>query len=255
MQAKCPNDEFVSQEDVKTEILALLIATTDTTAAFICAFINHILDNPDVMTKLNAEIREKQTQGQLISPVVSFDETEAVPYFMACINETLRVSPSTPVTLPRIVSDGGLVLDDTFIPAGTEIGANPYVINRDRSVFGIDADDFNPERWFRGLEKTREMHKWIFTWGWGPRDCVGRHLARMLAQKLLFQVCCVSFQIYRNMVLTYLSCSCSKTSRLRGYRMKSRVVGARIEDCVSTLANGWYSGKDCQGHYRLFVLL
>ena len=195
MQAKGADGDFVSPEDVKTEILALLIATTDTTAAFICAFINHVLDNADVMTKLTAEIREHQTQGQLTSPVVSFDETEAIPYFMACISETLRVSPSTPVTLPRIVSDGGLVLNNTFIPAGTEIGANPYVINRDRSVFGTDADDFSPERWFRDLEKTREMHKWMFTWGWGPRDCVGRHFARVLAQKLLFQVCFVSFQI------------------------------------------------------------
>ncbi|KAK3178071.1 hypothetical protein OEA41_000203 [Lepraria neglecta] len=165
MQAKGADGDFVSPEDVKTEILALLIATTDTTAAFICAFINHILDNADVMTKLTAEIREHQTQGQLTSPVVSFRSNT--------LFHGLSVRPYD----------------------GHRIGANPYVINRDRSVFGTDADDFRPERWFRDLEKTREMHKWMFTWGWGPRDCVGRHFARVLAQKLLFQVCFVSFQI------------------------------------------------------------
>ena len=42
-------------------------------------------------------------------------------YLLACVNETLRASPSTPVTLPRMVSDGGLLLNNTFIPPRTEI--------------------------------------------------------------------------------------------------------------------------------------
>ena len=188
LQAKTPNGDIIRLEDVKTETLAVLIATFDTTAALICAFLNHIIDNPSVMSKLVSEIHRFQLQGRITSPIVSFDETEAMPYFTACVNETLRVSPSTPVTLPRIVSDGGLILNNSFIPPGTEVGANPYVINRDQNVFGTDADEFKPERWLEDPERAKYMHKWMFTWGWGPRDCVGRPFARMLAQKLLLQV-------------------------------------------------------------------
>lgn len=188
MQAKGPDGDLLEVEDVKTEILAILIATFDTTAAFICAFVNHMIDNPRMTTKLIAEIREFQLQGRIASPVVSLGETEDMPYFMACVNATLRVSPSTPVILPRVVSEGGLVLSNTFIPPGTEIGANLYVTNRDQIVFGANADDFNPERWIEDPERAREMHKWMFTWGWGPRDCVGKPFVRMLAQKLLLQV-------------------------------------------------------------------
>ena len=159
MQAKGPDDDFVGLEDVKTEILAILIATSDTTAAFICAFVNNVIDNPDVMIKLTAEILGFQTSGRVASPIVSFDETENMPYFLACVNETLRAPPSTPVTLPRMVSDGELVLNSKFIPPETEIGANPYVSNRDRMVFGTYADDFNPERWLEDREGAKHMHK------------------------------------------------------------------------------------------------
>ena len=106
-----------------------------------------------------------------------------MPYFMACVNGTLRVSPFTPVTLPRIVSNEGLILNNPFIPPGTEVGANPYVINRDQNVFGMDADEFNPERWLEDPERAKHMHKWFFTWGGGPRDCVGRPFARILITK------------------------------------------------------------------------
>ena len=159
MQTKDLDGNSVKLEDVKTETLAILIATFDTTAAFICAFVNHVIDNSDVMSKLTAEIQKFQIQGRIASPVVAFDETENMPYFQACVNETLRTSPSTPVTLPRIVSDGGLVLNNTFIPPGTEVGANPYVINRDQGVFGADAHNFSPERWLEDHERTQQMHK------------------------------------------------------------------------------------------------
>ena len=146
MQAKGPDGDFEQPENVKIEILAILIATTDTTATFICAFVKHAIDNFSVMSKLIAEIRASQTQGLLLSLLISFDKTEKISYFMACIRETLRISPSTPVTFPRIVSEGGLVLNSTFVPSKIEIGANPFVINRDESVFGTDADFFRPER-------------------------------------------------------------------------------------------------------------
>ena len=238
MQAKGADGDFIGLEDVKTETLGILIATFDTTAAFICAFVNHIMDSPEVMSKLIAEIQEYHAQGRISSPIVSFDETEDMPYFLACVNETLRVSPSTPVTLPCIVSDGGLVLNNAFIPRGTEIGANPYVINRDRSIFGMDADEFNPERWLEDPERAKQMHKWMFTWGWGSRDCVGKAFARMLAQKLLLQVCSVSFDLVNDTTQFPSPYSFSKTSRLKGYQIKKDVVGATTGVYVSIQVNG-----------------
>ena len=188
IQAQTADGEAVKVEDVKTEVLAILIATTDTTAAFICAFFNHMIDHPYVSATLVSEIDEFEKEERPSFPVASMDNTDALPYFMACVNECLRVSPSTPITLPRTVSQEGLHLNDVFIPLGIEIGANPYVTNRDPAIFGLDADKFDPNRWLQDLERVTQMHKWMFARGWGPRDCVGRHFARMVAQKLLLHV-------------------------------------------------------------------
>lgn len=53
--------------------------------------------------------------------------------------------------LERIVPAGGATFDGIVLPAGTIIGMNPWVIARERKVYGEDADEFRPERW---LEAT-----------------------------------------------------------------------------------------------------
>lgn len=78
-------------------------------------------------------------------------------------------------------------MHNQFIPAGTEIGANPYVIHRNKRVFGQDADRFRPERWL-DLEQTAFMDKYLLTWGYGTRICLGKNIAMMETYKLLVQV-------------------------------------------------------------------
>src|SRR5581483_12027821 len=124
-----------------------MVAASDTTSAFICPFINYVVQNPQIYNTLMEEITSFEKKGLLTNPVVTFDETNAMPYFMACVKETLRYSPSTPMIMPRYVSKEGVSVNGTFIPGGTEMGANPYVVHRDTSVFGEDAHVFRPERW------------------------------------------------------------------------------------------------------------
>lgn len=74
-------------------------------------------------------------------------------------------------------------------PEGTEIGANPYGIHRDKGVFGEDSDLFRPERWLEDPEKEKEMDRYILTWGYGIRICLGKNIALLETYKLMVQVC------------------------------------------------------------------
>ncbi|KAK8137998.1 cytochrome P450 monooxygenase [Apiospora sp. TS-2023a] len=64
---------------------------------------------------------------------------------------------------------------------------NPYVINRNKEIFGPDADEFNPERWLQQEGETHaeyqeRMRLWNasdLTFGGGSRICLGRHLSQM----------------------------------------------------------------------------
>lgn len=70
-----------------------------------------------------------------------------IPNRSAVINEALRIHPSTGTIFERLVPSGGVELHGVYIPEGTVIGINAWVINRDKEIFGEDADRFRPERW------------------------------------------------------------------------------------------------------------
>ena len=165
-----------------------MVAASDTTAAFFCGFVRFVIETPGVYEKLVAEIDDFDKRGMLAHPVPLYEEIMKLPYFKACHLEVTRFYPSTPMIIPRYVSDGGMDLYGMHAPAGTEIGANPYVIQRDKGVFGEDACDFRPERWLESVEKATMMEKYILTWGYGTRICLGKNIALMETYKLMAQV-------------------------------------------------------------------
>src|SRR6266516_4563714 len=120
----------MSKEDIKAEVITFTAATLDGVAAFISPFIDNIIQHPAVYTKLKAEIDSADARGALSFPIVKYDETTALPYFMACINETLRRDAPAQTILPRFVSKGGIKVYDAWIPDGIQIGASPYIIHR-----------------------------------------------------------------------------------------------------------------------------
>ncbi|MCJ1264973.1 hypothetical protein MMC22_004848 [Lobaria immixta] len=176
--------------DIKAECLSFMIAASDTTAGLVSPLIASVIERPKVYEKLMLEIDRFEREERISRPVASFDETNEMAYFMSCVKETLRLFPPTPIILPRFVCQGGLNLGEHMhIPEGTEIAANPWVTNRDPTVFGRDANKFRPERWLEVNElQFKEMEKLIFTFGHGSRECIGKNLALLEAQKLCLQV-------------------------------------------------------------------
>ncbi|KAJ9201541.1 hypothetical protein DTO164E3_3434 [Paecilomyces variotii] len=186
LNAKNADGTPITIEEVKTECFVLMVAASDTTAAFFCGFLRYVLETPGVYDKLAAEIDDFDRRGLLRHPVPLYDQIKEMPYFTACYKETMRYQPSTPMIIPRYVSKDGYTLNNRFIPPGTEIGANPYVIHRNPRVFGDDADKFRPERWL-DRDRAAFMDKYILTWGYGTRICLGKNIALLETYKLLIQ--------------------------------------------------------------------
>ena len=115
--------------------------------------------------------------------------------------------------MPHSVSNGQL------IPAKTEIGANPVVINHNSDVFGPDSHYFRPERWLENEEAAKRMHKWMFNRGWGSRDCIGRNFVAIVAQKLLLEVSLLSIKQWKQKMLKLASISFSENSQSNGFQM------------------------------------
>lgn len=182
------NGKTIGIEEAEHECFILTVGSQDTSAAFISAFLNYVLQNHDVYVDIMAELETAEQAGQLSSPVVRYEETVKLPYFTACVQETLRLSPSVSMILPRYTPKGGMFIGGMWVPEGTELAANPYVIHRSRQIFGDDADRFRPNRWLENPDVVKRMNKYFFAFGYGSRRCLGKNIALFEAQKFCIQV-------------------------------------------------------------------
>lgn len=148
-----------------------------------------MLQHPDVYKRLVNEIDSADIRGALSFPVVQYDEIISLPYFTACINESLRRDAPAQTILPRVVGGNGLRLPDgVFVPPGTEIGASPYIIHREAEIFGESPEEFRPERWLGDREHVQRMERYGMWWGYGDRECAGKFYALMEIQKLCLEL-------------------------------------------------------------------
>jgi benzoate 4-monooxygenase len=180
-------DEFgnpLTREEVTAEALTALIAGSDTTSNSSCAITYHIARNPRVQKKLQDELDEEF--GSNFDEVPTWDQVKKLPYLEAVINEALRIHSTSSIGLPRVVPEGGMKVLGQFFPEGTVLSVPSYTIHRDTTVWGNDAEDFRPERWF---EQDRvAIQKTFNPFSFGPRACVGRNLAFMELQLIIASV-------------------------------------------------------------------
>ena len=86
-------------------------------------------------------------------------------------HETIRLQPSSPVAMRWSEADVELA-DGTAIRTGDRVVIDLTKVNRDPSVFGDDAEDFNPLR-----ETPEGAHPWGLSFGMGMHACIGQDLA------------------------------------------------------------------------------
>ncbi|KAL9108287.1 MAG: hypothetical protein Q9227_006884 [Pyrenula ochraceoflavens] len=198
---KNPKTFQFDHTDLLAEHITFTAASLDGAAALISPFVDNILHNPLAYHRLVQEITAAAKESRLSSPVVTYEETCQLPYFIACLKETLRRDAPAQTILPRVVSEPGYTLYDgtVFIPPGTHMGASPLIIGRDPTIFGLEPDKWKPERWLSGKENSglegtehevyvKHMEKFGHWWGYGDRECAGKFYAYMEVQKVLVEI-------------------------------------------------------------------
>uniref|UniRef100_L2GBV3 Cytochrome p450 71d7 n=1 Tax=Colletotrichum fructicola (strain Nara gc5) TaxID=1213859 RepID=L2GBV3_COLFN len=84
----------------------------------------------------------------------SYDNAVRLAYTQAAIKEAQRLYPVLGMSLPRTVPPEGFTAHGQFFPGGTTVGCNPVSLHRNTSIFGPDAEDYNPDRW---LDEERDV--------------------------------------------------------------------------------------------------
>ncbi|KAJ5320398.1 hypothetical protein PENANT_c010G10164 [Penicillium antarcticum] len=190
VQLKKTYPDMVDDNQIVNWLMLSILAGGDTSSATMRAAVYYLSKNPSTTDKLAAELNKAN-----ISAPAPWTKIRDLPYLDAVIREAMRMNPGIAMILERVVPEGGFTLPDgRYLPAGTKAGINPFVANRDYSVFGEDADTFNPNRWLQGddesagkfEERQRRMKDTVdFVFGGGGRVCMGRYLAMLEIKKLI----------------------------------------------------------------------
>lgn len=148
----------------------------------------YLCKNPASYKRLVLEIDELDTAGQLSDPV-TFHEANHMPYLQACMKEAMRLHPAVGFLLERVVPQGGATLAGNWLPEGTVVGVNPWVVARDKTVYGEDAEAFRPERWLeKDAFKLKMMEASFLAFGAGARTCLGKNVSLLEMSKLVPQM-------------------------------------------------------------------
>ncbi|KAL5419713.1 hypothetical protein PMIN03_000317 [Paraphaeosphaeria minitans] len=150
-------DSLASETDdpveIRNQLLSILVAGRDTTAACLSFMFLMLAQHPDVFSKLRKTIIEDF--GTFDSPKdISFSRLKACSYLQWCINETLRLYPSVPWNSRRSAKDTSLPtgggkdgLSPIFVPKGVETVYIVQIMQTHPEIWGPDANTFRPERW------------------------------------------------------------------------------------------------------------
>jgi cytochrome P450 len=132
-----------STDQLVAEAGLLTIAGGDTTVTATTAIFFYLTHYASCRSRLEKEIRGtfSSVEDIRIEPKLA-----SCHYLLACIEETLRLSPPVGSTLMREVLPGGLIVDGEWFPPGTDIGVPHYALQHDEHYFP-DPFIFKPQRW------------------------------------------------------------------------------------------------------------
>lgn len=165
------------------------MAGSDTTSTSVQSTLLSIITNPQVYNTLRAEIRGA-VAGRNVSSPIQDSEAKQLVYLQACVLEGLRIFPPLSQLRERVVPPGGDTLGSFYLPEGTYVGLNAWGVQRNKAVYGDNAELYCPERWLTDdvgrLHTMHQTHSLIF--GYGSTKCLGMSMAMMEVTKVIFEV-------------------------------------------------------------------
>ncbi|KAF9084984.1 hypothetical protein BGX23_010063 [Mortierella sp. AD031] len=190
IDARDEDDQPLSDEMLKDELINMILAGRDTTAQALSwmFYSMHKSDaSPEILFQLT-----KETDSILEGGLPTYESIKQQKYAEACFFETLRLYPSVPQNLKRCVQDD-ILPGGVPVYKGENIGWCSWAMGRMEALWGPDAKEFKPERWLTGEKPSSAK---FTSFHLGPRTCLGKSFAQleaititsMLMQKFTFEL-------------------------------------------------------------------
>ncbi|WOH13205.1 hypothetical protein DCAR_0832714 [Daucus carota subsp. sativus] len=175
------NDEpaKLSEFQVTIFLMEMFIAGTDTTSSTTEWALSELLQNPEQMKRVKAEISSVVGANKQLKE----SDTDKLHYLQAIVDETLRLHPPAPILLPRKAVRETNFMGYT-IPKDTQVLINNWAIGRDKDLWE-DPLSFKPERFLDSKINYKGQNYEFLPFGAGRRICPGLPLAHRMVPLVL----------------------------------------------------------------------
>jgi cytochrome P450 len=161
-------DEAMSDKELIDEVLTLIVAGHETTAAALTWTWYLISQHPETQARLQAEA-DRTSPDQTLG----LDAAESLEFTHQVLQEALRLyPPGWLITRRTLEADE---LGGYPIAPRTDVFISPYMLHR-HPAFWSEPEEFRPER-FAGPD-AEERHRFAYIpFAVGPRHCIGENIA------------------------------------------------------------------------------
>ena len=162
------NDAAMSDKELIDEVLTLIVAGHETTAAALTWTWYLICQNPDAQARLQEEADRTGSDQTL-----GLDAAESLAFTHQVLQEALRLYPPGWLFTRRTLEADEL--GGFPIAPRTDVFISPYMLHR-HPAFWSEPEEFRPER-FSGAN-AEERHRFSYIpFSVGPRHCIGENVA------------------------------------------------------------------------------
>mmetsp|Transcript_33434 Transcript_33434/g.52273 ORF Transcript_33434/g.52273 Transcript_33434/m.52273 type:complete len:879 (-) Transcript_33434:54-2690(-) len=177
------NPVYMDKELARANVTTACSAGHSTPTSLLAWCINYLYDfnlgNSDVLQQVLLEVEGISGGDRSYMPNFN-DITKNMPYMTKVFKETLRMSPPIPSLIRMVKQDG--FLGNFNVKKGESIMISVLGTHTNAAVWP-DPFNFNPNRFDQQLPKNG-----FIPWAAGPRQCIGRELALLIAKSLFFQL-------------------------------------------------------------------
>ncbi|MGA9876869.1 MAG: cytochrome P450 [Solirubrobacteraceae bacterium] len=155
----------MSDEELRDELVTLLVAGHETTANALAWSCERLCRHPEKLERLTEEVRAGRED-----------------YLKAVVQETLRLRPVISIVIRRLVEP--MEIGGRLLPAGASIVPSIHLVHRRADIYPRP-DEFVPERF---LEQEGGRAPQTYTWipfGGGVRRCLGAAFAQFEMEAVL----------------------------------------------------------------------
>jgi cytochrome P450 len=167
-------------EDIRDEMVTMLLAGHDTTALTLTYTWYLLSEHPDVEARVHAELDDLLGGGR-----PAFADVRAMEYTEAALQEAMRLYP--PVYAMFREPQVDVRLGGYRVPAGSAVMLPQWAVHRSERYWD-EPVKFDPDRWLDGRADAGHRFAY-FPFGAGPRFCIGRQLSMLEARLIVGTVC------------------------------------------------------------------